>query len=193
MPKTVIDVMFEEFSTLIVFLEKKGEVSLQSMIDSIFKKTLALSAASFFEEEIRGILLKLFAERSANDELISNFLQKQALERQYHKLFRWDGNNANSFFSLFGEHFKDSACQDVNGDPELAEAIRVFLYLGETRNELAHLNFASFALEATAEEIYNRYQKAFSFILYLRKKLLKYGRSDEQPTISDDLKAASKE
>ncbi|MEI6632827.1 MAG: HEPN domain-containing protein [Chlamydiota bacterium] len=179
MAATVIDVMYQDFSALIAILDQAGEVSLRSMIDSTFKKTLALSAASFFEDEIRRILLALFADRSANDALLSNFLRNKAIERQYHSFFQWRSNNANSFFGLFGEDFKDSASQDVKQDPALAEAVKAFLALGNTRNELAHLNFASFALDATAEEVYRQYQTSFTFVSYLEKKLTSYGKIGE--------------
>lgn len=179
MATTVIDVMYQDFSALIAMLDRAGEVSLRSMIDSTFKKTLALSAASFFEDEIRRILLALFADRSANDALLSNFLRNKAIERQYHTFFEWRGNNANTFFSLFGEDFKDSASQDVKQNSALAEAVGAFVNLGNTRNELAHLNFASFALDATAEEVYRQYQTAFMFVSYLEKKLTSYGKMGE--------------
>lgn len=179
MARTVIDVMYDDFSALIDVLEKHGEVSLRSMIDSTFKKTLALSAASYFEDEIRRILLALFAARSANDPMISNFLRNKALERQYHTFFQWKGNNANSFFGLFGEEFKESAGKDVRGNPKLDASVRDFLGLGNTRNELAHLNFASFALDATAAEIYGRYQRALSFVAYLERKLNDFGKAGE--------------
>lgn len=176
MSTTVIDVMYRDFAELTAVLDRAGEVSLRSMIDSTFKKTLALSAASFFEDEIRRILLALIAERSSNDLLLGSFLRNKAIERQYHTYFQWRGNNANSFFGMFGDEFKDAAAQDVKADPELAEAVKSFLALGNTRNELAHLNFASFALDATAQEIYGQYQVALRFVAYLETKFRFFGR-----------------
>lgn len=180
MARTVIDVMYEDFSGLLALLQKAGEVSLQSTVDSTFKKTLALSAASFFEDEIRRILLETVSDRSGNDELVRNFLKNKAIERQYHTYFQWRGNNANSFFGLFGEAFRDSAVQDVRNDSGLADAIKAFLELGNTRNELAHLNFANFALDMTAEEVYRKYQTAYRFVDYLESKLKKFGKEGEQ-------------
>jgi hypothetical protein len=185
MARTVIDVMYEDFSGLLALLQQAGEVSLQSIVDSTFKKTLALSAASFFEDEIRRILLETLSDRSGNDELVRNFLKNKAIERQYHTYFQWRGNNANSFFGLFGEAFRDSAVQDVRNDASLADAIKAFLELGDTRNELAHLNFANFALDMTAEEVYRKYQTAYRFVDYLESKLKKFGKEDEQPAGGD--------
>ena len=179
MARTVIDVMYQDFSGLLALLQKAGEVSLQSTVDSTFKKTLALSAASFFEDEIRRILLETVSDRSGNDELVRNFLKNKAIERQYHSYFQWRGNNANSFFGLFGEAFRDSASQDVRNDASLADAIKAFLELGNTRNELAHLNFANFALDMTAEEVYQKYQTAYRFVDYLESKLKQFGKEGE--------------
>jgi hypothetical protein len=140
--------------------------------------------SSFFEDEIRRILLETVSDRSGNDELVRNFLKNKAIERQYHTYFQWRGNNANSFFGLFGEAFRDSAVQDVKNDSGLADAIKAFLELGDTRNELAHLNFANFALDMTAEEVYRKYQTAYGFVDYLESKLKKFGKEGEQPGIS---------
>jgi hypothetical protein len=137
-------------------------------------------AASFFEDEIHRILLEMVSDRSANDQLVHNFLRNKAIERQYHTYFQWRGNNANSFFGLFGEVFKDSAEQNIKNDPSLADAIKAFLELGNTRNELAHLNFASFALDMTVEEVYKKYQTAYQFVNYLESKLKKFGKEYEQ-------------
>ena len=185
MARTAIDVMYEDFSGVLALLQKAGEVSLQSIVDSTFKKTLALAAASFFEDEIRRILLETVSDRSGNDELVGNFLRNKAIERQYHTYFQWRGNNANSFFGLFGEVFRDSAVQDVRNDSSLADAIKAFLELGNTRNELAHLNFAAFALDMTAEEVYRKYQTAYRFVDYLESKLKTFGKEGEQPAGGD--------
>jgi hypothetical protein len=190
MARTAIDMMYEDFSGLLDFLQKAGEVSLQSMVDSTFKKTLALSAASFFEDKIRQILLEIVSDRSSKDELLCNFLKNKAIERQYHTYFDWRGNNANGFFRLFGEIFRDSVGQDIKNNSSLADAIKAFLELGNTRNELAHLNFSSFALNMTAEEVYRKYQTASRFVDYLESKLRKFGKEGEQPAEGDEVPSA---
>jgi hypothetical protein len=183
MSQTIIDAIYKDFADLAIFLQKAGEVSLLTVVDSTFKKTLAISAASFFEDKIRRILLETVTERSANDKLIHNFIKNKAIERQYHTYFQWRGKNANSFFGLFGEAFRDSAIRDINGDENLSDSITAFLELGNTINELAHLNFASFALDMTTGEVYQKYKKALLFVNYLEGKLKKFGTKKEDHSI----------
>ncbi len=174
MEKTIIDTMYEEFKELLLLLDEGKEISLRSMVDNTFKKTLAVSAASFFEHEIRRILLEFVALQSSNNELISNFIKNKAIERQYHSYFAWETNNANKFFGLFGQSFRDSAKSDVSVDDNLAESIKSFLQLGDLRNQLAHLNFAQIILNKTADEVYLQYKNALIFIKYFENKLLQY-------------------
>jgi hypothetical protein len=176
MAYTIIDKMNGEFLALINLLDRERETSMKVMIDSLFKKTLALAAASYFENEISKLLIDLPNIRAVDDVLISNLIKNKAIYRQYHTYFNWEGNNANQFFGYFGEEFKSKANEDVKKDDKLAKAIRDFLWLGNTRNQLAHLNFASFALDLTAAEIYEKYISASYFIEYVDTKMRVYGK-----------------
>ena len=55
MSETIIDSLYNDFLDVRKFLDDSNEISLRSTVDSTFKKTLALSAASFFEDELRKI------------------------------------------------------------------------------------------------------------------------------------------
>ena len=180
MPDTIIDSLYNEFLDLLEFLDRSKEISLRSTVNATFKKTLALSAASYFEDEIRTILIKFVDKKSNSNSLVRNFLRNKAIARQYHTFFNWRGNNANQFFSLFGDEFKNSAIQDIKNNTELELAIKDFLDLGNTRNELAHLNFANIELDKTAEEVYRQFQRARKFITYLDKKLYEFHEEIEK-------------
>lgn len=52
----------------------------------------------------------------------------------------------------------------VRNSGELDDAIKAFLEIGQLRNQLAHQNFAVFAMENTSEEIYLLYQSAGRFV-----------------------------
>ena len=174
MADTIIDSLYDEFRDILKFLDDSKEISLRSTVDNTFKKTLALSAASYFEDEIRKLLLQFVDEKSNSNSLLTNFVKNKAIVRQYHTFFNWTGKNANSFFSLFGDEFKQSAIDDVNSNEELEQAIKDFLDLGNTRNELAHLNFANIELNKTAEEVYIQFQQGLKFINYIETKLSQY-------------------
>lgn len=171
MSETIIDRLYKDFFELITFLDQAGEVSLRIVADSTFKKTLALSAASYFEDEIRRILLDMVEKKSNSDAILSNFVKNKAIARQYHSFFQWKEKNANSFWGLFGDEFRDEVKRDVRENDALSDSIKSFLELGDLRNELAHLNFANFILDKTADEVFSMYKNALIFISYLDKKL----------------------
>jgi hypothetical protein len=170
-PDTAIDRMYAEFSELLAFLGDRGEPSFQSSVDSVFKKTLAIAAASFFEHEVTRIILAIVDRRASGDDLVKNFIRNKAIERKYHTLFNWEGNNANGFFGLFGVPFKASATTDVRTRPDLENSIKHFLRIGQLRNLIAHGNFAGCDVDESAADIYAKYQSAHGFVSYLEDKL----------------------
>lgn len=162
---------YKEFKDMIDYLETNKEISLKIVADDNLKKVLLLSAASYFEDEIKDIILS-FVEKNSDDNLmIKSFVKNKAVERQYHTYFDWNAKNANKFFSLFGEEFKNRAEGDVKDNSGLKEPILAFLEIGNLRNELVHGNFAVFPIEKTVEEIYYLYILAHKFIDYLSSKL----------------------
>jgi hypothetical protein len=174
MEPTIIDRLYKDNQELLAYLVEKGEISFQSNVEDNVRKTLLLSAASYFESTIMDILISFFQELTNNSELTIKFIQNKALQREYSKLFKWDGNNANMFFAFFGEGFKDFMKAEVKKDKQLEEAIRAFLKLGNSRNELVHENFAIFPLQNTADEIYELYKQAALFVKILPEKLREY-------------------
>jgi len=161
---------YKEFKDMIDYLETNKEISLKIVADDNLKKVLLLSAASYFEDEIKDIILS-FVEKNSDNSMIKSFVKNKAVERQYHTYFEWRTGNANRFFSLFGVEFKNGAKEDVKDNSELEESIRAFLEIGNLRNELVHGNFAVFPIEKTVEEIYELYRSAHQFIDYLSSKL----------------------
>lgn len=171
MADTIIDSFYKEFTDLLKFLDDSKEISLRSTVDATFKRTLALEAVSYFEQEITTILKKFVDQKSNSNTLLNNFVENKAIARQYHTFFDWEVKNANRFFSLFGNEFKLSAIQDIKADVELDKAIKDFIDLGSNRNELVHLGFANVALNKTAEEVYHQFQQARKFITFIDAKL----------------------
>jgi len=168
--ETIIDIIYKENLELFKFLEEQKEASFASQFDSIFTKTLLLSAASYFEYRICKMVEAFIKHRTQDDECIVSIVKQKAIKRQYHTYFDWEGNNANKFFSLFGNTFKEERVKDVNADPNLQSAIKSFLELGNERNKLVHENFADCTIPKTAEEVYILYQKATVFIDFLDRQ-----------------------
>jgi len=177
MNPNVIDSLYRDNKDILDFLQRNGEVSFQVNVDSNFRKTILLSVASYFESVVKDILIEFFSEVTSQSELVVGFIKNKAIERQYHTLFDWEAKNANKFFGLFGEGFREFMKAEVKDNEQLNEAIGAFLKLGDDRNRLVHQNFASVALESTAEEIYQRYQTASFFIETLPQKLREYSQN----------------
>jgi len=172
MVATIIDKLYEDNTSVLSHLLGANEISMYSDLDGKLKKVLVMSAASYFETEIRSII-ETFVSRASNaNAAVIGLVRNKAIERQFHTYFNWKDRNANLFFSVFGDTFSRHCREQVKTDMEVAEAIAAFLELGETRNKLAHLNFGAFPVEKTSAEIYGLYQRALPFLTYVRKKLV---------------------
>ena len=176
MPSPIIERLYDENKLLITKLLADGEISLVATIDDILRKTLLMSAASYFEHTICTAILEYVTEIADNDDAVISLVKTKAIELQYHTYFNWDVSNANSFFSHFGEKYKLYAKEIVERDPDLRESIRAFLELGSLRNQLVHQNYAIFPLEKTADEIYRLYIAAFRFVDFFPVSLRNFPR-----------------
>jgi len=168
---TAVDRLYEEASLLVEALEKIPEVSLQIVAGDHMRKALLLAAASHFEYQLCSCVLSFVRESTGGSEMIENFVRNKAIARQYHTWFKWDENNANHFFGLFGADFKAAMVKRVKASEELQSAIQAFLEVGSERNKLVHQDYATFPLEKTLQEIYSLYRSALGFLEELPKAL----------------------
>jgi len=168
---TIIDKMYEDHKLLHNVLLEHKEVSLASDSDNKLKKVLLVSAASYFEYEVANAVLG-FANSSSNENpALLSLIKAKVIERQYHTYFQWEGQNANKFFSLFGERFLAECKASVKAQRDLDESIRAFLEIGSTRNQMMHENFSTFPMDKTAEEVYALYQRAEGFLDFVKERL----------------------
>jgi hypothetical protein len=181
---TIIDKLHGENTAILEFLLAAKELSMYSDLADKLKKVLIMSAASYFENEVKDAI-HAFVESAGNDNpALSALVKNKALERQFHTYFRWDERKANAFFAIFGEAFSKHCREQVQADKQLGSAVSAFLELGELRNQLAHQNFGAFSISKTSVEIYELYQSALHFIEFVRKKLVEekgVPRASEQP------------
>jgi hypothetical protein len=166
-----VDRIHKEFTDLIEFLASNDEISLRSSADDAFRKVLTISAASYFEHVLTGIVMQFVEETVSSETMVTALVRNRVVSRQYHTWFTWDAKNANGFFGMFGDGFKAHMTALVKATPDLDKAIKAFLELGEGRNMLAHQNFAAFAMEKTSDEIFKLYQDAMPFIESVRTEL----------------------
>lgn len=161
---TVVDRLHEDFAGLLAVLDEAGEVSLRTVADENFRKSLVLAAASYFERRMMESVLAFVEDATNRNVLVAALVRNKAVSRQYHTWFEWRGSNANSFFGLFGNDFRDFMKQRVRQDDEFDGAVRAFLELGRERNRLVHQDFGTFPLEKTTEEIPALYTRAMRFV-----------------------------
>lgn len=158
-----IEALNNEYIELIEFCKLNNQVSFEMYINDTYKKSLLLSAASYFEVAITRAIHDFVDRKSRQNTEIVAFVDNKAMKRQYHTFFNWDGNNANQFFGLFGDAFKHKAREQIQAK-ELGEAEIVFLAIGRERNRLVHQNYIEAQINDTFEEIYAKYRKACDFV-----------------------------
>lgn len=171
MSETAVDRIYKEFQDTYVILQETGEISLCAANDANARKALLLAAASFFEYTISNEVLLFCREIAGKNPLVSALVKNKAIARQHHTWFQWDSSNASNFFGLFGSEFKKHMEEKLKSERELQDSIKSFLEIGRDRNRLVHGDFATFALEKTAEEIYSLYKAALPFVLLIPKEL----------------------
>ena len=164
MPSTVVDRLHEQFAGLLSGLDGAGEVSLRSVADDNFRKSLLLAAASYFERRLTEAVTSFVDDATKGNMLVAELVRNKAVSRQYHTWFDWDKNNATRFFALFGSDFRDVMKRRLAEDDELGESVRAFIELGRERNRLVHQDFGTFPLEKTTEEIHALYLRALHFV-----------------------------
>ncbi|PVA30935.1 Uncharacterised protein [Mycobacteroides abscessus subsp. abscessus] len=160
----IVRAVFDEHSAIVTHLQKSGEISFSTTLESTFPKVMLLASASNLEEQVKSVVVDFVNRKSGGSEEIVNFLRNKAIERQYHSFFSWEAKNANQFFGLFGDKFKTQMINLVDNDSELRQSIRDFLDLGNARNSLVHGDYAAAAMDKSAGDVLSQYQSACKFI-----------------------------
>jgi RiboL-PSP-HEPN len=164
MTETIVDRIFGDYGSVVAALAENGDLSLLNSVEENYRKSLLLTAASYFEQRVVEHVVEYARERGGKDELIPRFIENKAAKRQFHTWFAWDSNNANAFFGLFGEDFRNYVTGYIKGVDGFDACISAFLEIGRERNRLVHQNYGAFALEKTAEELYVLYKSANDFV-----------------------------
>lgn len=148
------------------------EPSLKNAIEASLSKGLVIAAASAFERALAGHIEALYRLHLDTAPALANFAANKAIKRQYHSYFKWEDNNANNFFGLFGPEFANEMKNRVKDSASLNDSVRAFLRLGDLRNQLAHQDYAAFTLEMNLDEVYRLYQNGLGFVAALQTALV---------------------
>lgn len=185
---SAVDNIYRDFQDVAEILRQKDEFSLQISIENNLQKTLLLSAASYFEHNLTKEVEDFVSKMSSGNSMIVSLVRAKAISRQYHTWFDWNSNNANNFFSLFGQKFKEHMKKIIDADAKLDMSIKDFMEIGRYRNLLVHSNYASYSIDKTPNEIHMQYLSAQVFVNVVGIEL---GKCAE--IILNDLKNTAKE
>lgn len=183
MKTSAVERLYGEFGQLRDFLQDDQDgngMMLLPVVEENFPKALLLAAASHFENRLTDTVKDFAKEATTDDHPIVSLIEAKAIERQYHTWFDWDKGNANRFFRLFGNGFKQYAQDQVNQEDELRDSIRAFLEIGDRRNKLVHGDFADFRMNKTSKEIYELYQSATRFVEWFPQAIREFSPADGQ-------------
>lgn len=84
MRSTKIASLHDEYSEMISFCRSNKQVSFEMYINDIYKKSLLLSAASYFEATITKSIHDYINAKSRQSPEIVAFVDNKAIKRQYH-------------------------------------------------------------------------------------------------------------
>src|SRR5690554_5993569 len=93
---TIIDQQYESGNTLVDYLKSQQQLTFYNEAENNFRKTILLSAASFFEKEISETVIEFAKSHTGNNELVISIIKQKAVSRQYHTYFNWESANARS-------------------------------------------------------------------------------------------------
>ena len=179
-----VERIMTELQSIEKILEKHaGPSDLDAFRDNS-AKVLLLAAASYFERTVCETILRECKSKS-NSVIVSEFVKTQALERRYHTLFDWDKSNANKFFKLFGRKYADWVKEKVSHSDEIRGQIKDFLDVGQSRNKLVHNNYATFYLDNTYSEIWEKFEQALKFVEWLPLQFEEFEEVSQQETKFD--------
>ena len=168
MLNTRIEVLRAEYLELRDFFRANDQMSFELYIDNTYKKSLLLSAASYFESLITELIIGYTRLSSDGDEKIISLIELKTLNRQYHTFFDWNAQNTNKFFGYFGTKSKEDA-RKLLQERGLIDAEKAFILIGRERNNLVHNNYVEIIINYTFDEIYNQYVLACKFIEFIKE------------------------
>jgi HEPN superfamily RiboL-PSP-like protein len=172
MPGEEIEAFYEVHRALYDYLLAQSQLTFANETNNSFRRSLILAIASYFENEITNVVREVPRRHAGGHPFICELIEQKAVARQYHTYFDWEGGNANRFFALFGTNFRDAARVMVQRDNALDGSIRAFLELGNTRNRLVHLNYITFDVDKTPEDMMALFRSALGFVAFLKEQLL---------------------
>lgn len=172
--ETEVTRLYDEAAAIINYLLGQGRVSESNSVADIYRKSLLLGCASYFEHILTNAVSQYVIEKSGKSTILHSLIKNKVINRQYHSWFDWDKGNGNKFYTMLGSEFKAAIGKDLKDDTILKKGESDFVELGNERNKLVHQNFSNFALELTLDEILSKYHSAVVYVNHVIACLNKY-------------------
>lgn len=165
--QTEIERIYNEAEITVKYLNEAQRISDSNSVADMYRKSLLLGCASYFEHILTSALLEYVEKRTSNSSILRSIVKTKAIDRLYHSWFDWDKGNGNKFYSLLGDDFKTKMNQSLQANIELKNGEKDFVNLGNERNKLVHQNFSTFPLDMTMSEIMDQYKSAVKYVSHL--------------------------
>lgn len=161
---SIVREIYDASNAELAALSSRRDLSSYLLTTQMLSKSMLLSCASFYEQEIVQIVERVIRCRDANPN-VTSWLLKTAVEGQFYKWFDFrHASNTNRFLSMFGAEFKECTRALIESRERRKAAEESFLLLCIKRNECVHRNFAAYNLDLTIDEIYKKHMEAMSYI-----------------------------
>lgn len=176
----IITSRYQSSKQILTFVSEsiaKGEVDFinaETDVGNTLARDLLIAAASYHEHLITKLILDIYTKCLNNASLVS-FIKRSAIDRQYYTFFDWkrqEVQSINKFISYFGDNFKTRFKDLVKKEYLLEQAIIDFIYIGGTRNQMVHSNYATFNFQLTLDDVFEKYQSSMLFISRLKSELI---------------------
>ena len=166
----IVSTMFDSCRKELQALSDRSELSSFFDLNQLLTKSLLLSCASFYEDEIVRIVRNVVGNSSLVDS-VKSWINSVAVDGQFYKWFDFrNARNANAFLARFGRVFKSEMRVVIDKRDWRKKAESDFIELCQRRNESVHGNYAAYSLDLTIEEIFEKHMSAMSFI-----RIIEYG------------------
>jgi hypothetical protein len=173
--KDPIAKIIEDYRDVVSRLSVLNDPSLHSFTQNEFCKSLILSSASYFEHRISSLIGEVVKLTSHENEMVRAMVKQKVIDRQYHTYFEWKETKVasiNKFLSLFGETFSAGFKKTLRDDESLRNSVLAFMEVGGLRNQLVHMNYATFPINKTFDELISLYGQSKLFVDEVEKALM---------------------
>jgi len=161
-----------DFEDSLQYLNSSLKITEKNNLEILKVKVSILTLGTYIENRTYDLIVQIL--NRSKDDILSEFLINQALNRKFHTMFDFKSLNIKKFLKLFGQPFSDYICSMISDDEEFSRSIECFMLISSKRNILAHDNFYISSIDFTFDEIINKAKYINIFFLKFLEYAEKY-------------------